>query len=484
MTDGITQIHKMVWDNCLEIIRGNIQQDAFDKWFKPIVPVSLEKDTLLIQLPSHFFYEFLEQNYVNLLKKVIKKELGPAGKLQYRVIMEKKSSDMDSKSVILPSQDKAVVSNIAAKRAINIYDTPNKEIPNPFVIPGLQKYKIPSNLIPELNFDNYIEGDCNRLARSAGWAIAKAPGRTVFNPFFIYSDVGLGKTHLAHAIGLQAKANFPDKLVLYVNSDLFGQQYVEAVKNNNVNDFIFFYQNVDVLILDDIQYLAGNKVKTQEALFHIFNHLHQKNKQIILTSDKSPVEVTGFDHRLLSRFKWGLTADLEVPDLETRIAILKKKLEINGIVFPEEVITHLALRITSNTRELEGAMISVLAHTSLNKKEITLDLAKRIVDKYVKNNAKELSIEYIQKIVCDYLNTLVEHLNAKTRKREVAQARQISMYFAKKYTKLSLSTIGIHCGNKHHATVLHACKTISNLYETDKNMKICIDEIEKKLEVQ
>jgi chromosomal replication initiator protein len=397
--------------------------------------------------------------------------------------MEKKSSDIDSKSFILPSQDRIAVSNLASKKPINVYDTPNKEIPNPFVIPGLQKYKIPSNLIPDLNFDNYVEGDCNRLARSAGWAIAKAPGRTAFNPFFVYSDVGLGKTHLVHAIGLQTKINFPDKLVLYVNSDLFCQQYVEAVKNNNVNDFIFFYQNVDVLILDDIQYLAGNKVKTQEAFFHIFNYLHQKNKQIILTSDKSPIDVTGFDHRLLSRFKWGLTADLEIPDLETRISILKKKLENNGIVFPEEVINYLALRVTSNTRELEGAMISVLAHTSLNKKEVTVELAKNIVDKYVKNTAKELSIEYIQKIVCDHFNIHVEHLNAKTRKREVAQARQISMFFAKKYTKLSLSTIGLHCGNKHHATVLHACKTISDLYETDKMMKNCIDEIEKNLEI-
>ena len=481
--EEIMQSHKKVWNNCLDIIRGNIKEDAYETWFKPIVPISLEKETLLIQLPSHFYYEWLEEHYVNLLKKVIKKELGSSGKLQYRIILEKKSSDKDSKSLILPSQDRPATSNLATRKPINVYETPNKEIPNPFVIPGLQKYKIPSNLIPDLSFDNYIEGDCNRLARSAGWAIAKAPGRTAFNPFFIYSDVGLGKTHLVHAIGLQTKVNFPDKLVLYVNSDLFCQQYVEAVKNNNVNDFIFFYQNVDVLILDDIQYLAGNKIKTQEAFFHIFNYLHQKNKQIILTSDKSPIEISGFDHRLLSRFKWGLTADLEIPDLETRIAILKKKLENNGIVFPEEVINYLALRVTSNTRELEGAMISILAQTSLNKKEVTVELAKKIVDKYVKNTAKELSIEYIQKIVCDHFGVPVEYLNAKTRKREVAQARQISMFFAKKHTKLSLATIGLHCGNKHHATVLHACRTISDLYETDKSMKNCVDEIEKKLEI-
>lgn len=483
MTNTKMQDFKQIWNNCLTIIRDNVEENSFKTWFEPILPIGLQDSTLIIQLPSHLYYEWLEEHYVDLLRTVIKKELGQTGKLQYRVIMEKQNDHTNSKAITLPSNNRPALSNPPAKKPFNVYDTPNKDIPDPFVIPGIKKHKIPSNLIDSFNFDNYVEGDCNRLARSAGWAIAKDPGGTAFNPLFIYSEVGLGKTHLAHAIGVQAKINFPEKVVLYVNSDLFYQQFMEAVKNNNINDFIYFYQSVDMLILDDIQYLAGQKVKTQEAFFHIFNHLYLKGKQIILTSDKSPVEISGFEPRLLSRFKWGLTADLQVPDLETRIAILNKKLENNGISFPPDVIDYLALRVTSNTRELEGAMIAILAQASLNKKDITVELAKEMVDKYVKSTAKEISIEYIQKIVCDYFGISTESIGAKTRKREVAQARQLSMYFAKKYTKLPLSTIGQYCGNKHHATVLHACRTMANLYETDKKIKQNIDDIEKKMKI-
>lgn len=484
MVNKNVQDYKNLWDNCLAIIRDNVEENSFKTWFEPIVPVGLENNTLIIQLPSHLYYEWLEEHYVNLLKKVIKKELGNSGKLQYRVVIEKQTSARGSnKTITLPSQYKPAISNPASRTPIDVYSTPNKDIPDPFILPGIKKRKIPSNLIDTFNFDNYVEGDCNRLARSAGWAIAKAPGKTAFNPFFIYSEVGLGKTHLAHAIGIQTKVNFPDKTVLYVNSDLFYQQFMEAVKNGNINDFVYFYQSVDVLILDDIQYLAGGKVKTQEVFFHIFNHLYLKGKQIILTSDKSPVEISGFEPRLLSRFKWGLTADLQVPDLETRIAILNKKLENNGIEFPREVIDYLALRVTSNTRELEGAMIAILAQSSLNKKEITVELAKEMVDKYVKSTAKEISIEFIQKVVCDYFAIPTDSINANTRKREVAQARQLCMFFAKKHTKLPLSTIGAYCGNKHHATVLHACRTMHNLYETDKKIKQYIDDIEKRMKI-
>ncbi|MCQ2272441.1 MAG: chromosomal replication initiator protein DnaA [Bacteroidales bacterium] len=480
--DTLTRDFNLVWKNCLEVIKDNVDEVAFQTWFLPIVPVALENSTLVIQLPSHLFYEWLEEHYVNLLKKVIKRELGATGKLQYKVLMEKQSKPDDSKSITLPSSNRPAVNNPAVRPPIDVYNKPNRTIPNPFVAPGLQKQKINSNLIESLNFDNYVEGDCNRLARSAGWAIAKEP-KTAFNPLFIYSEVGLGKTHLAHAIGLQTKIFHPEKTVLYVNSDLFFQQYIEAVKNGNVNDFIYFYQSVDMLIVDDIQFISGSKGKTQEAFFHIFNHLHQKGKQIIITADKSPVEIAGFEPRLLSRFKWGLTADLQVPDLETRIAILRKKLDNNGIVFPPEVIDYLALRIVSNTRELEGAMIAILAQASLNRKPITVELAREMIDKYVKSTAKEISIEYIQKVVCDYFHISTDMINSKTRKREIVQARQLSMYFAKKYTKLPLANIGMYCGNKDHATVLHACRTIGNLYETDKKMQAAIDEIEKKMKL-
>ena len=480
----ITKDYKQVWANCLNIISDNIDDQNFQTWFVPIKPIGIEKTTLILQLPSHMFYEWLEEHYINLLKTVVKKELGVMGKLQYRVVMEKKKTSTDSQAMNLPSNPRQAISNPPISVPIEFYKTGNKDLPAPYMVPGIKKHKIPSNLVETYNFDNYVEGECNRLARTAGYAIAQDPGGTSFNPFFIYSEVGLGKTHLAHAIGLQTKANFPNKTVSYINADTFYQQYLEAVKTGNRNDFILYYQSIDVLIIDDIEHLGtGNKVSTQEAFFHIFNHLHLKKKQIILTSDKSPVDITGFEARLLSRFKWGLTVELTVPDFDTRVKILQKKLENNGIDFPEEVITYLALRITSNTRELEGAMIAILAQASLNYRSVTIDLAKEMVDKYVKSTAKEISIEFIQKIVGEYFNVSTEKINTNKRDREVVQPRQICMYFAKKYTKLPLATIGAHCGGKDHATVLHACRTISNLYETDKKMKIYVDEIDKRMKI-
>jgi chromosomal replication initiator protein len=328
-----------------------------------------------------------------------------------------------------------------------------------------------------------VEGDCNRLARSAGYAVANKPGGTAFNPLLIYGGVGLGKTHLSHAIGISIKEKFPNKTVLYVGSEKFAHQFIDALKQNTVNDFIHFYQMVDVLIIDDVQFFAG-KTKTMDVFFSVFNHLHQNGKQIILTSDKPPVEMQDMEQRLLSRFKWGLSADLTPPDLETRIAILQKKMYGNGIELPAEVVEYLAYSINTNIREMEGAWTSLLAQASLNKKAITLDLAKQMIDKFVKNTSREISIDYIQKVVCDYFNLPMEILKSKTRKREVVQARQISMFFAKKMTKSSLASIGAHCGGKDHATVLHACRTVMNLADTDKQFKVYLADLEKKLSIQ
>ena len=480
----LTKDFHKVWANCLEFIRDNVDEQNYQTWFVPIVPIRVEKTTLIIQLPSHMFYEWLEEHYIKLLKTVIKRELGATGKLQYHVVLEKKTSPEDSQVIQLPSTLRQATSNPPINVPIELYKGEHKELPTPFVVPGIKKHKIPSNLVETYNFDTYIEGDCNRLARTAGWAIARDPSNIPFNPFFIYSDVGLGKTHLAHAIGLQTKLNFPNKVVTYINADTFYQQYLEACKTGNRNDFILYYQSIDMLIIDDIEHLGtGNKVSTQEAFFHIFNHLHLKKKQIIITSDKSPVDITGFEARLLSRFKWGLTVELGIPDFETRIKILQKKLESGGINFPEEVVTYLALRITSNIRELEGAMIAIMAQTSLNHRPVTVELAKEMVDKYVKSTAKEISVEYIQKMVGEYFGISVEKINANKRDREVVQPRQLCMYFAKKYTKLPLANIGSLCGDRDHATVLHAVKTISNLYETDKKMKYDVDEIDKKMKI-
>jgi chromosomal replication initiator protein len=474
--------HAEVWDRCLKVIKDNIPFQSYKTWFEPIVPVSLEDDVLIIQVPSQFFYEWLEEHYIGLLKKTIKKELGPNGRLEYSVIMDNSYDDSKPYSVNYPTTDKRATKNNPVSMPLDLSKGNSRDILNPFIIPGLKKIKVESQLVETYSFDNFIEGDCNRLARSAGWAIAENPGKTAFNPLLIYSAVGLGKTHLAHAIGLQVKNNFPEKTVLYVKTDQFINQYIDSVRNNNQNDFIHFYQMIDVLIMDDIQFVAG-KEKTQDVFFHIFNHLHQNNKQIVLTSDKPPVELKGMEPRLLSRFKWGLAADLQVPDLETRIAILQNKLHKDGIEMPYEVIEYLAYSISTNIREMEGALISILAQATLNKKAITLDLAKQMIDKFVKNSTREISIDYIQKVVCDYFSLPLEAINSKTRKREIVQARQLAMYFSKKHTKNSLATIGLHCGNKDHATVLHACRTVNNLIETDKRFRVYVEEIDKKLKL-
>lgn len=475
--------HVKIWNNCLDIIRDNINRQSYKTWFEPIVPLKIENDVLTIQVPSQFFYEWIEEHFIDLLRKTIRKELGQHGKLEYSIIVDN-TTDEDTKPLIinLPTSDKRATRNPSVSMPIDMNELHIKEIPNPFIIPGLKKLKIPSQLNDNNSFENFVEGDCNRLARSAGLAVAANPGKTAFNPLLIFSNTGLGKTHLVQAIGLQVKNNFPDKTVLYVSAPLFFQQFVDALKTKNTNDFIHFYQMIDVLIIDDIQFLAKKDV-AQDHFFQIFNHLHQNNKQIIITSDKPPVEMQGIEPRMLSRFKWGLSADLQVPNLETRIAILEKKLYNDGITFPKDVIEYIAYSITTNVRELEGAIISIIAQSSFNKKTITLDLAKQMIDKFVKTNSKEISIDYIEKVICDYFNISLDQLNSKTRKREIVQARQLAMYFAKKLTKASLANIGMHCGNKDHATVLHACRTVNNLIDTDKHFRIYVEELDKKIKL-
>ena len=472
--------YNQVWKNCLTIIKDNVSEQAYKTWFDPIKPVKLENNVLTIQVPSQFFYEWLEEHFVNLLKKTLTKELGAEGRLEYSIIMENSQRNSSPYTVKVPPSSSKAVKNKSVAMPMTGGST---QIKNPFVIPGLRKLQIDSNLNPNYSFENLIEGECNRLARSAGYAVAKKPGGTAFNPLFIYGSVGLGKTHLAHAIGIEIKEQNPEKTVLYVTSEKFTHQFIDAVKNNTVNDFSHFYQLIDVLIIDDVQFFSG-KEKTQDVFFHIFNHLHQTGKQIVLTADKPPVEMQGMEQRLLSRFKWGLSADLQVPSLETRVAILEKKMYTDGIELPKEVVEYLAYSITTNIRELEGALISLIAQSSLNKKSITLELAKKMIDKFVKNTAREVSIDYIQKVVCDYFDLPIELLKSKTRKREIVQARQIAMYFAKKMTKSSLANIGLHCGGKDHATVLHACRTVNNLQETDKHFRKYLDDLEKKLSIQ
>lgn len=466
-----------VWENCLDFIKDNIQEQAYKTWFEPIKSVELTHDALCIQVPSKFFYEWLEEHYVKLLKSALTKELGKDAKLLYKIKMEHTFGNKQPFTEQLPSSNRAPLKSQEIDAPFKNLDP---ELKNPFVIPGIRNIKIESQLNSNYSFDNFLEGDSNRLARSAGMAVANKPGGTSFNPLLIFGGVGLGKTHLAHAIGVEIKEKFPEKTVLYISAEIFTQQFIDAVRRNNRIDFIHFYQLIDVLIIDDVQFLSG-KQGTQDVFFHIFNHLHQNGKQVILTSDKAPVDMQDIEQRLLSRFKWGLSAELFQPDFSTRIAILNNILHRDGVEIPSDIIDYVARNIKTNVRELEGAIISLIAQSSFNKKEINLELAKSVVEKFVKNVKKEISIDYIQKTVSDYFQLDIEILQSKTRKRHVVQARQLAMFFAKKHTKASLANIGSQIGDRDHATVLHACKTVENLVSTDKQFKKYVEDIQKKL---
>jgi chromosomal replication initiator protein len=467
-----------VWDSCLQIIKDNIPAQSFKTWFEPIKALRLEGNVLTIQVPSLFFYEWLEEHYVGLLRKTVKKQLGEEGRLEYNIVVEKSSTTIPFTTNMPSNGNGAEGKNQSMPMPVAL----NKDIKNPFVIPGLKKLQVDPQLNANYTFENFVEGDCNRLARSAGYAVAAKPGGTSFNPLMIYGGVGLGKTHLAQAIGNEIKRSLPDKLVLYVSCEKFTQQFVDALKNNNINDFVNFYQAMDVLIMDDVHNFAG-KEKTQDIFFHIFNHLHQSGKQLIVTSDKAPKDLAGLEERLLSRFKWGLSADLQVPDLETRMAILKKKIYADGIDLPGEVIEYVAHNIDNNVRELEGAMVSLLAQSTLNRKEIDLNLAKSMLKNFIKNASKEISMDYIQKLVCEYFEVPIEMVKSQTRKREIVQARQISMYLSKSHTKTSLKSIGAFFGGRDHSTVIYACQTVEDLIDTDKKFKGYVADIQKKLKM-
>ncbi|MEZ4825721.1 MAG: chromosomal replication initiator protein DnaA [Bacteroidia bacterium] len=474
----MTTIHVDIWKRCLQLIGEEISDQSFDTWFKPIKPIRLEQNVLTIEVPSQFFYEWLEEHYVSLLKTAVRTTLGPEGRLEYSIVIDNNVNNGTS-TVRMPASSHHPHSSQSLNTQLDV----NRPIPNPFVIPGIRKFEVESNLNASYTFDTLIEGDCNRLARAAGYAVANKPGITAYNPLFIYSGVGLGKTHLLQAIGNQIKENYPRKAVLYVSSERFINQFVEAVRKGTVNDFMNFYQMIDVLLVDDIQFMSG-KEKTQDNFFHVFNHLRQSGKQIVLASDRSPNDMEGMEERLLSRFKWGLSANMQVPDYHTRKLILKSKMYQNGIELPEEVVEYISHNITTNIRELEGAMISLLAQSSLNRKEVDVELARSMLQHFVDTVTREITIDSIQQIVGDHLDIEVEMMKAKTRKRDIVQARQIAMYFAKEMTQHSLKSIGYHFGGRDHSTVIHALQTVNDLIATDKYFKQNVTEIRKRISLE
>ncbi|CAN5392907.1 chromosomal replication initiator protein DnaA [soil metagenome] len=464
-----------VWNSCLKLIKQNIGEQSFKTWFSPIKPLRLENSVLTIQVPSQFFYEWLEEHYVNVLRRAIDSELGNEGRLEYSVIVDKGNEHNKPYTINLPT-NRSINKNHTQSPAFNDYKSP-------FALKTIDSYYLDSQLNQQYTFDTYIEGDCNRLARSAGVAVASKPGITSFNPLMLYGGVGRGKTHLVQAIGNEIKQNLVDKFVLYVSSEKFTNQFIEALKNNNVQEFTNFYMQVDILIIDDVQFLSG-KEKTQEIFFHIFNHLHQSGKQIIMTSDCPPRDLKGLQERLLSRFKWGLTADLQQPDLETRMAIIQRKMQADGIYIPENVIEYLAYSVDTNIRELEGVLISLIAHASLNRKDIDLELAKQTLKNIVHDIDTEVGVDFIQKTVSEYFKINTEDLKAKTRKKEIVMARQVAMYFAKEYTNHSLKSIGYHFGGRDHSTVIHAVQCVNDMMEVDSRFKNSMEELKKKLKMK
>jgi chromosomal replication initiator protein len=462
-------VAKQAWDQCLTIIKDQVSTLSFKTWFQPIVPVGLNGKDLTIQVPSQFFCDWLEEHYNTLLQKAIFSVIGESGNLFYVVASEEPVSieptnaEFDSS---VPTMDLGRAQPFSPHM--------------PFRTENLQSIR--NNLNPRYTFDNFIKGDCNQLARAAALAVANNPGGTSFNPLVLYGGTGLGKTHLMHALGNHAAINGKAKRIAYVSSEKFTVDFVEAIQGDKVAEFSSFYRSMDLLVVDDIQFFAG-KEKTQDSFFHTFNALYQLGKQIVLTSDVPPKELRGLDERLISRFQCGLTADIQPPDLETRIAILQKKSEENSLELPSNVIDFIAANVKKNIRELEGCLISLFARASLENREIGIDLAKDVLRVIVNDVRAPLSIDQIQKFVCDFYDIPVDLLRAKTRRQEVVIARQTAMFLAKDMTNLSLKTIGLHFGGRDHSTVIHACQAVEEFLKSDSAYKLHFDQIRRKIEL-
>jgi chromosomal replication initiator protein len=463
----MSPLSEKLWNQCLEIIKDNISEASFNTWFSPVKAIQYENQVFVLQVPSQFFVEYIEEKYIDLLRKTLFRVVGDGTRLEYRVMIDQSSG-----------QGTRIPSESNNEKPVPVDTNTRQAYISPYHRPQLPE--IDPQLNPSYNFSRLIEGNSNKLARTAGVSIASEPGKTIFNPLFVFGPSGVGKTHLANAIGVMTKQMHPQKRVLYVSAYTFQIQYTDAVRNNTLNDFLNFYQTIDVLIVDDIHEISG-KTGTQNTFFHIFNHLHQSGKQIVLTSDRSPLVLAGLEQRLLTRFKWGLSAEIEKPCFQLRKAILENKIYRDGLEIPDDVVDFIAEHVTDNIRDLEGVLASLMAHSTLANIAVDMTLAARVVSRIVNITSKVNTVERIRDVVCEHFSLSVDAISTRSRKREVVQARQIAMYLSKQMTKNSLSSIGDIIGQRDHATVLHACKMVGDLIEIDKTFRTSVKEIEAKL---
>lgn len=458
------------WDNALALIRENVSQQQYDTWFRPIVFESFDdaKKTLLVQVPSPFVYEYLEENYVDLLIKVLHRTFCEGIRLNYRVVTDKEhklSQDIES--------DPADIEQKPRTRA--------NQSPNPLDV--AQPQQIDPQLNPHLSFANYIEGASNKLPRSVGQSIAEHPNTTQFNPMLIYGPSGCGKTHLVNAIGLRTKQLYPQKRVLYISARLFQVQYTNAVLQNSTNDFIRFYQTIDMLIVDDIQEWISAP-KTQDTFFHIFDHLFRNGKRIILASDRPPVDLKGMPERLLTRFSCGLIAELEKPNTQLCVDILENKIRKDGLHIPRDVIEFISQTANGSVRDLQGVINSLMAYSIVYNSNIDMRLAERVIKRAVKIDDKPLTVDEIIETVCNHFNVSPSAVGGKSRKRDFVVARQVSMYLAQKYTKMPASRIGKLVGNRDHSTVIHSCTQVENRLKVDKEFLAEIQSLENSFKIK
>jgi len=467
---------RFVWVACLDILKEQINTQSFKTWFEPIVPLGLSGRTLTLQIPSQFFIDWLEEHYYGLIESALNQVLGKEARLAYSVRRDESGTGMefDYRAMATETVDAGFPPQPMSFRASDRNGTGRRT--------GETGNQVETFLNPRYTFDNFIKGESNQLARAAASAVANNPGGTLFNPLVFYGGTGLGKTHLIQAIGNSALANKKARRVIYVSSEKFTIEFVDAIQGDRISDFSSFYRSMDILIVDDVQFFSG-KEKTQDNFFHTFNELHQLGKQIVLSSDRPPKELKGLDDRLLSRFQWGLTADIQPPDLETRIAILRKKSDADGIDLPQDVIECIAVNVTSNIRELEGCLISLLAKASLEGRPLTVDLAREVVRMVVGDFKSPITIEEIQRSVCEYFSLPEDLIRAKTRKQEIVAVRQIAMYLAKELTNSSLKTIGLHFGGRDHSTVIHAYQSVEDQMKADQKFNANLQQIRKKIDL-